>query len=86
MSQDRSDIAFAAKELARGMAKPTRADMARLTKCAKFLVGRHRYVVKYRWQEGQRLEVWTDSDWAGDRETRKSTSGGRGCCTGERIR
>ena len=33
-------------------------------------------MIKYTWQEDRGLEVWTDSDWAGDVKTRKSTSGG----------
>ena len=59
------------------MAKPIVGDWRKMKKVGRFLVGRKRVVWRYRWQdEGQRWRVYTDSDWAGCRKTRKSSSGG----------
>ena len=77
MAQDSPGIMFGTKEACRGMASPTRGDFRRLKKVAKFLVGRVAEVWRFEWQEeGQSVLVYTDSDWAGCRRTRKSSSGG----------
>ena len=77
MSQDRMDLAFASKELARKMAQPKVGDEAALKRVIRYLHGRPRALYAYAWQEKPTaLRVFTDSDWAGDIETRKSTSGG----------
>ena len=77
MAQDCPDVMFGTKEGCRGMAKPTRGDWANLKKIARYLVGRASVLWRYVWQEeGQRLKVYTDSDWAGCKKTRKSSSGG----------
>ena len=77
MAQDSPGIMFSTKEVCRGMARPTRGDFRRLKKVAKFLVGRVAEVWRFCWQdEGQSVCVFTDSDWAGCRRTRKSSSGG----------
>ena len=68
---------YAVKELARKMSKPDNADLERMRRLARFLKGRPRSVTWYRYQEEPNtLEVFTDSDWAGCRVTRRSTSGG----------
>ena len=74
LSQDRSDIATAVKDLARCMSNPAERDMGALKKLGRYLIGRQRYIVKYNWQEEGDPNVWTDSDWAGNKEDRKSTS------------
>ena len=77
LSLDRPDIAFAAKEAARSMAKPVKSDWAKLKRLARFLIGRPRLIMTYRWQADTTQVVGlSDADWAGDRVTRKSTSGG----------
>ena len=44
---------------------------------AKYLVGAARLVQHFEWQLAPvSLHTFTDSEWAGDRESRKSTSGG----------
>ena len=77
LAQDSPEVQFATKEVCRGMAKPTRSDWKRLKKLARFVVGRCAVVWEYRYQdEGQEMRVKTDSDWAGCKRTRKSSSGG----------
>ena len=77
LSLDRPDIQFSAKEACRRMASPCRADWARLKHIARYLAGRPRIVYKYDFQEAeQNLCVYSDTDFAGCLETRKSTSGG----------
>ena len=77
LSQDRHDIAYATKELARGMANPTESDLERLKRMGRYLRGRMRYVIRYHFQKDTyAINSFSDSDWAGDLVTRKSTSGG----------
>ena len=77
LAQDRTDIGYAVKELSRRMAEPREADWDRLKRFGRYLIGRERMVVEYKYQEKiSSIDVWTDSDYAGCRETRKSTSGG----------
>ena len=85
LSLDRPDLQFSAKEIAKRMARPREEDWLKLKRVARYLVGAPRLVQKFQWQNMPReLHTFTDSDWAGDRETRKSTSGGAitwGCHT-----
>ena len=79
MSLDRPDLQFAASVLGRSMSRPTVAAEARLKKVARYLVSHPRVV--YRYAAAQldaevEMVAWTDSDWAGCRVSRRSTSGG----------
>ena len=77
LAQDRTDIAYAVKELSRRMAKPRTKDMKNLKRLGRYLIGKERAVVKFNRQSRTGLvNVWTDTDYAGCVETRKSTSGG----------
>ena len=77
MSADMPDIQFACKEACREMSNPTEKSWEKLKKIGRYLVGRRRVVWRYPWtDEVGQWRVCTDSDWAGDLETRKSTSGG----------
>ena len=77
LALDRPDIQYAVKEICRGMSRPTRGDLARLRRLARYLVGRPRSVWEFPYQEeGEELSGYTDSDWAGCRRTARSTSGG----------
>ena len=74
---DRADIQFATKELARSMAKPTRGDVLKAKRIARYLRGRPRLVINFDWCEPcSELTGYSDSDWAGCAASRKSTSGG----------
>ena len=77
MSQDRSDTKFASKEISKSMAKPTNHDWSRLIRFGRYLIGRERVVLMFNYQTWDgNVIIWSDSDWAGDKVNRKSTSGG----------
>ena len=82
---DRPDVQYSAKEVSRGMAKPTSGDLVRLKRLARYLAKYPRAVFEYKFQAGvKNIRVYSDSDWAGCIKTRKSTQGGvvmiGGCC------
>ena len=82
---DRPDIQFAAKEVSRGMAKPTERDLLRLKRLIRYLVANPRLVFEFPFRAPPRnIQIYTDTDWAGCIRTRKSTQGGvvmlGGCC------
>jgi hypothetical protein len=77
LSSDRPDIQFATKETSRGMANPTEGDWAKLKRLARYIKTVPKIVQWFVWQEMPKdIVCFTDSDWAGCRRTRKSTSGG----------
>ena len=59
------------------MAKPVEGDWQKLTRLGRYPKRSPRCVLEYRWQkESCSPACYSDSDWAGDRATGKSTSGG----------
>ena len=77
LAQDRSDIQYAVKELSRAMSNPTINDQKRLKRLARYLIGRERAVMQYEYQSSYRsIEVWSGTDYAGCKRTRKSSTGG----------
>ena len=73
----RIDLQFAAKECARKMARPTTMDWQRLKRVGRYLRGCPQGVISYPFQdEPEFLTAMSNANWAGDRQTRKSTSGG----------
>lgn len=78
LSVDRPDIPFATKEMCRSMSRPMESDMANVKHACRYLKGRRRLVQKLvaRGVPVWELHVYVDSDCAGCRRTRKSTSGG----------
>ena len=79
LAQDSPDVQFPAKEVCREMASPSASSWKKLKVLARFLLEREKVVWKFDWQEedgGMHMELYTDSDWAGCRRTRRSTSGG----------
>jgi hypothetical protein len=70
-------LQFAAKCTARYMSSPREHDWAMLKRTARYLISVPRIVQHFDWQELPRyVHTFTDSDWAGDKQTRKSTTGG----------
>jgi hypothetical protein len=77
LAQDCPDLQFPAKEVCREMSSPTLRSWNKLKRLARYLVHRRVAVYRFEWQEeGYPMTLYTDSDWAGCRRTRKSTSGG----------
>jgi len=62
------------------MSAPRTSHLNGLTKIGKYLVGRPRLIVHFKWQETPSMITgYTDSDWAGCVATARSTSGGIVC-------
>eukprot|EP00973_Karenia_brevis_P070922 9856951-Karenia_brevis.AAC.1 len=59
------------------MSAPKHSDWNLLKRVGRYLIGKPRLVQEFKWQElPMTVDCYTDSDWAGDRKGRKSTSGG----------
>ena len=80
LSQDRGDIQYATKELCREFSVPNRNSYARLKRVGRYLVGKPRLVHRYDFGPGlekdEAIDIYVDTDFAGCKETRRSTSGG----------
>ena len=77
MSQDRPELQYSVKEVCRGMSSPTYSDFQRLKRIIRYLKGAPRAVFAWPFQSAQsEVRVYSDSDWAGCKRTRKSTQGG----------
>ena len=76
LSQDRTDIQFAVKELSRSMATPHSNDLLNLERLGRYLLANPRVITNYKYQsQTNSLNAWSDSDWAECKRTRRSTSG-----------
>ena len=85
MALDRPEIQFAVKECAKSMSNPTQADLLKLKRLGRYLKGHPITATIYRWQNNpEKVDIFTDSNWAGDKGTRKSTSGGA-ICMGDHL-
>jgi hypothetical protein len=77
LAADRPDIAYSVKELARKMVKPDEKDEEKVRRLARYLRGKPRTTIWYKYQEDPgHVQIYSDSDWAGCKLTRRSTSGG----------
>eukprot|EP00971_Amphidinium_carterae_P341240 6479945-Amphidinium_carterae.1 len=75
LSLDRPDLAQIVKCLSRHMQKPTESDWADLKRVGRYLHSHRCLVNVYRKQCWPgKVTVTTDTDYAGDRENRKSTT------------
>ncbi len=76
LAQDRPDLAFAANLLARSMATPKVGDEVRVKRVLRYLQGHPTGRINYDFQAAPtHVTTMTDSDWAGDLQTRRSTTG-----------
>ena len=79
IAQDRVDVQFAAKELCREMSCPVASSWHRLKRLARYLLeypsAEWRFPMETEFKVDM-IHAYSDSDWAGCRTTRKSTSGG----------
>ena len=62
MAQDRADLAFAAKELAKNMARPRKGDEVKVKRVIRYLRAKPRAYVEYPWQDRPiHLNVYTQT-------------------------
>jgi hypothetical protein len=72
----RPDLAYSVCLIARYMERPTEIHAASAKRILRYLKGTLNYGILYKKDElGSELKGWTDSDYAGDLDDRKSTSG-----------
>ena len=76
LASDRPELQFASKECCRWMAAPTELGLGGLKRLGRFVAGHRRLVFLYPWQTAARTDIYSDTDWAGCVNTRKSTSAG----------
>ena len=77
LSQDRPDISFASKELCREFNIPCVSSFKKLKRLVRYLCGLPRLVYHYDFQSApKQLDAYVDTDFAGCKGTRRSTSGG----------
>ena len=71
----RPDIAFAVGNLARFSSKPTKQHWKALKRVLRYLKATVNYGIKYTTSDHKECSGFSDADWAGDVNDRKSTSG-----------
>ncbi|CAJ2668206.1 unnamed protein product [Trifolium pratense] len=72
----RPDLAFSVCLVARYMDRPTELHLAAVKRILRYLKGTINLGILYQRNQGElKLQGWTDSDYAGDLDGRKSTSG-----------
>ena len=78
LGQDRPDLQFGVKEMCQKMANPTEDSMKRLKRLARYLLEVPTGVVRFNSdiEKLDKVMTYVDSDWAGSKTTRKSTSAG----------
>ncbi|XP_049835052.1 uncharacterized protein LOC126278821 [Schistocerca gregaria] len=69
----RPDISFAVNKGARAMRKPTASDWNRVKHIFRYLKGTLNYSISYDREEN--LRIYSDAEFAGDKQTRRSTTG-----------
>ena len=78
LALDRFDLQFTAKEVAKCVHHPISEVFNQFKRLVRFLVDHSSLIQMFKWQghKGEAVSVYTDSDWAGDSNSGKSTSGG----------
>jgi len=71
----RPDISFAVTKMAQFAANPTEDHLKHALYICRYVIGTPNYHLTYNGAGGQGLSACTDSDWASDVNTRRSTSG-----------
>ena len=75
LTATRPDVMFAVSLISRYMEHPTKLHLQAATKILRYLRGTADYGVFYKKGGNEELVAYTDSDYAGDLDDRKSTSG-----------
>ena len=77
LTPDRPDIAYVVKELARAMSNPSNGDWLKVKRLGRYIKGRPRLQQVVAWQLAhERVTTYSDANWAGCKQSRKSTTGG----------
>ena len=77
MCQDRADIPFAVNELCPRMSDPSQHSFTNFKRLVRYLKGERQWIQVFEFGiMSSEVIVFCDSDWAGDEETRKSSSAG----------
>ena len=78
LSDDRFDIKYAVKELAKSMKQPTVASFARLKQLGRYLSGTKEYGHRLLMLNNKptHIDIFVDADWGGTAGDRRSTEGG----------
>ena len=77
LALDRSDLQYASNCVSKHMSKPSPRGWRILKRVGRYLKGNERLVQRFPWAEkAVEIDAHGDSDWAGDRQSGKSTSGG----------
>jgi len=75
MLRTRPDIAFAVTKLAQFAANPLQEHLDKALYICRYLVGTQEYRLTYDGSSMEGLSACTDSDWASDKDSRRSQSG-----------
>ena len=78
LALDRPELQYAAKCVASDISKPTELTRHRVKRIARFLLGHPRVEWEFKMQDEDmlgKLVGHSDSDWAADKESRRSTTG-----------
>ena len=71
LCQDRADISFIVNDLCQKMSNPNQQSLARLKRLARYLKSQRQWEQVFEYGKmAEELTVFTDSDWAGCKETR----------------
>ena len=77
IAQDRADFVFTSNCVSHFMSEPTPAAWLALKRIGRYLIGARRILQTFKWCEiSGHIEGYGDSDWAVDKISRRSTSGG----------
>ena len=77
VSQDRADITFVVNELCQRMSVPSQDTFTKLERLVRYFKGERQWIQLFAFGNmSSEVTVSSDSDWAGDKETRKSSSAG----------
>ena len=77
LAMDRPDLQYATKNLCRKMANLEASDWHKAKKIARYIKGRPRAIIRFPFEGSEdHLDAYADSDWAGEKPSMKSTSGG----------
>ena len=73
----RPDIAFAVHEVSTTLASPRDADLRRLRRLGRYLLGTQKLgIMRRKSNDPEHIDAYTDADWSVDSINRKSTSSG----------